>query len=116
MKCLDLFKLSDKANGRSRDRPFSFNRRGLPERSNPGVNDFRHTTSMPVISMPSGYVALISDLSGSQYPEGMLRRKGLVSMFPYLRGLTSIIYIVNVIIKTINFFYVVAGANLISSS
>ena len=75
-KCPDLFKLTDKADGRFRARPS-----GLSERLDLCVNDFRRTTSMPVISMPSGYVVLISDLSESQYPEGMLRRKGLVRRF-----------------------------------
>ena len=39
---------------------------------------------MPVISMPSGYVVVISDRSESQYPveRGMLRAKGLVRRFP----------------------------------
>ena len=64
-KCLDLSKLSDKADGRSIARPL-----GLSERPDLGVNDFRRTTSMSVI------VVLISNLSESQ------RRKGLVRRFP----------------------------------
>ncbi len=58
VKCLDLFKLADKAVGRYRARPL-----GLSERSVLIVNDFRRTTSMPVISMPSGYVVLTSNRS-----------------------------------------------------
>ncbi len=56
---------------------------GLSERPDLSVNDFRRTTSMPVISMPSGYVVVISDRSESQYPveRGMLRRRGLVRRF-----------------------------------
>ena len=59
--------------------PFSFKRRGLPERPDICVNDFRpagvpETTSMPVISMPSGYVVVISDRSESQRPKGLVRR------------------------------------------
>ena len=49
---------------------------GLSERLDFGVNDFRRTTSMTVI------VALISDLSESQYPESMLRCKRHVRRFP----------------------------------
>ncbi len=65
VKCLDLFKRSDKADGRYRARPS-----GLSERMDRGVSDFRQTTSMSVIA------ALTSNRSESQ------RRKGLVHRFP----------------------------------
>ena len=65
VKCLDLLKRSDKADGRYRARPS-----GLSERMDLGVSDFRQTTSMSVIA------ALISNRSESQ------RRKGLVHRFP----------------------------------
>ena len=45
VKCLDLFKRSDKADGRSRARPS-----GLSERADLGVSDFRQTTSLSVIA------------------------------------------------------------------
>ena len=64
VKCRDLFKLPDKADGRSRDRPSGFS-----ERPNLGVNNFRRTTSMSVI------VALIFILSENQ------RRMRLVRSF-----------------------------------
>ena len=81
-KCLDLFKRSDKADGRSSARPL-----GLSEKQGIGVNNFcpagvPEATSMPVISVPFGYVALISCFSESQYPKGMIRRKGLIRTFP----------------------------------
>ena len=63
VKCLDLFKLSDNADGRPRARPS-----GRSERPDLCVNDFRQTTSMPVI------VALTSDRSESQRPKGLVRR------------------------------------------
>ncbi len=65
VKCLDLFKLSDKADGRSSGRPL-----GLSEKPDPCVNNSRRATSMSVI------VALISSLSESQ------RRKGACSHLP----------------------------------
>ena len=65
VKCLDLFKRSDKADGRYRARPS-----GLSERVDLGVSDFRQTTSLSAIA------ALISNRSKNQ------RRKGLVHRFP----------------------------------
>ena len=63
VKCLDLFKLADKADGRYRARPLGFS-----ERPDLRVNDFRRTTSMPVI------VVLTSNLSESQRRMRLVRR------------------------------------------
>ncbi len=76
VKCLDLFKLTDKADGRYRASP-----PGLSERPYLCVNDFRPagvpgTTSMPVT------VVLISDLSESQYPKGHAKAQGTCSEVP----------------------------------
>jgi hypothetical protein len=60
VKCLDLFKQSDKADGRSSSRPS-----GHSEKQDLCVNNFRRTTSMSVI------VALTSSFSECQ------RRKDL---------------------------------------
>ncbi|WP_297306563.1 hypothetical protein, partial [Neptuniibacter sp.] len=63
VKCRDLFKLTDKVDGRFRTHPT-----GLTEQLNHFVNDFRQATSMPVI------IALCFNCSVSLSRIGLIRR------------------------------------------
>ena len=66
-KCPDLFKLADQAGG-----TLVLALRGLSEKQGLCVHSFQRSTSMPVIMVPFGYVALISCFTDSQGRNGLV--------------------------------------------